>query len=1004
MNEPPLISIVIPARNAAATLAQTLDSVLAQTVSDWEAIIVNDGSTDATAAIIDSYAARDKRFSTVDGPGGGVGNARNLGIAAARGKYLHFLDADDWNDPSFFEKMLQALNDHPGAAIAYCGYCRVMPGGLVTEPYRMPDLGDDPFEDFARGCPVAIHAVLVERALIVRLGGFDTTLGNCEDWDLWQRVSRFPGKWILVDEGLAFYRTDSTSLSRNVEWLLAHSRIILNRGFSGDERLAGMPEARTEPPSDRLGPRVRAAAYNALWTAGMACGSGDSGKLGEDMLRPFGAANKEAAWIAKVIFEGVMVGTRSLPAQMAERWADYGLRVTELIRWLGEVWNDPKAARAIQYYLEEMILYSDAASAPRRLSLTQSVRVDVNDPPVTIPAPGVDRFHVCLTSGDAVRSYISVAALGAFTKRQWLELGSLFVAVGYRAWRQAKPGADLALAGKAAGLLLRRPGLLRRRSKLRASWRELKRTVIAAQAAATDPPGSHAARLTEIKAWAEEYAAAHAVASAVEPVKLFVEDGVDPADRRGHFESVFEKEDPWGYESAYEQEKYQRQLAMLPPGKIAKALELACAEGHFTVQLAPHVEHLLATDISSKALSRTQRRCAQYAHIDYQLLDFSAQPIPGDMDLIVCSEALYYLADEAELRQIAPVIVAALRPGGNLLMAHAHAVNDDMTRTGFDWGTVYGVDVINRVFSEVPGLTLEQSLDTDLYRIDRFRRLAAGEMAAAPVIETAPVVEALERSVAQSVIWGGAKILRSEASRREQRFSVPVLMYHGVSDDGPAALARYRVSPAQFKAQLRWLRANGFYAVGSQHLLKQIGDNHPFSGRPVMLSFDDGFQDFADNAWPILVAHDFTAEMFVVTDLVGKTAIWDAHMGEPARLMDAPTIARLAAEGALFGSHMATHTPLDGLSAEALVKELAGSRAMLAQWLGHPPVSFAAPFSIEDSRLSVMARQCGYSIGFSGDRDGSAARLDMNPFAMPRIEVRGDRPLEEFIARMEAVL
>jgi peptidoglycan/xylan/chitin deacetylase (PgdA/CDA1 family) len=431
-------------------------------------------------------------------------------------------------------------------------------------------------------------------------------------------------------------------------------------------------------------------------------------------------------------------------------------------------------------------------------------------------------------------------------------------------------------------------------------------------------------------------------------------------------------------------------------------LELGCAEGHFTVQLAPHVEHLLATDISTKALQRTQARCAAHQNIDYAVLDFSKDPIPGEMDLIICSETLYYLADEAELRKIAPVIAAALAPGGALVMAHAHAVQDDMTRTGFDWESVYGVDVINRVFSKLPGLALERSLDTELYRIDRFRRIAAETARPVPVFETAPVVETLERDVARSVIWGGASILRSPAKAREQRRNIPILMYHGVSDTGPAALQRYRVSPSLFKAQIRWLRSNGYYAIGSRQLLEHMHSGQPFAGRPVLISFDDGFQDFADNAWPILAAHDFTAEMFIVTDRVGQTAIWDAHMGEPARLMDAATIAGLAAEGALFGSHMATHTASDGLSAEGLVRELAGSRAKLAQWLGQPPISFAPPFSTQDSRLSWTALQCGYQIGFGGE--GPAAALDADPLNLPRVEVRGDRPLQDFIAKMEAAL
>jgi glycosyltransferase involved in cell wall biosynthesis len=99
MGSTPLISVVVPARNAEATLAQTLESLLAQTIQDWEAFVVNDGSTDGTAAVIEAYVARDRRFSAIAGPGKGVANARNLGISAARGKWLHFLDSDDWSEP-----------------------------------------------------------------------------------------------------------------------------------------------------------------------------------------------------------------------------------------------------------------------------------------------------------------------------------------------------------------------------------------------------------------------------------------------------------------------------------------------------------------------------------------------------------------------------------------------------------------------------------------------------------------------------------------------------------------------------------------------------------------------------------------------------------------------------------------------------------------------------------------------------------------------------------------
>lgn len=999
----PLISVVIPARNAAATLPQTLDSLRAQSVTDWEAFIIDDASTDDTRAIIAEYVRRDARFTALAGAGKGVARARNRGIEAARGRWLHFLDADDWTDPDFFGKLLAALDANPGAVAAFCGYRRVMPGGLITEPYRMPENTSDPFEDFARGCLVAIHAVLVDRELVARLGGFDPALINCEDWDLWQRVSRFGGKWALVNEGLAYYRTDGPSLSRNVDWLLSHSRTIIRRGFGEDERLAGMSPKYAGGASPARGSIAQALAYNAIWTLGMDCGAGGSGKVDEGMLRPFNEAAMEAHAIATVIFEGLMVGSRSLPEQVAGRWPAYGERLTGLITWLGELWNDPAAARAIQYHLEERILYSEKFSVPRRFSLTQSVAVNTIRPPETALPPGVDRLYACITEGESPPFCVTIAALGTFTPKQWLKLRGLRSEPGFRSWRRAFGAkADVALMRHMAAILRRKPGSLRRRSKLRAAFRLAGERARSELLGLLDPPGSHAAGLAQVERWAAEHARSNGGVDAVSLPKRFQEDGVDPNNRQGHFEDLFEIEDPWNYGSLYEQQKYQRQLDMLPREAIGKALELACAEGHFTAQLAPRVAHLLATDISPKALGRTRTRCADYGNIEYQVLDLSAGPIPGQMDVILCSEVLYYLSGEDELREIAPQIVAALRPGGCLITAHAYVLKDNLARTGFDWDTVYGAEVIHRVFSETPGLVLERAIDTELYRIDRFRRVDGDSPAAPPLVETLPIVEALDRDVARFVVWGGAKVLRDEVTRNERRAHVPVLMYHGVSEDGPPGLARYRVSPATFRAQLRWLRANGFYTIGSEQLADQMASGQPFWGRPVLLSFDDGFQDFADNAWPALIAHDFTAEMFVVTDRVGQTAIWDEKLGPPTPLMDAATIARLAAEGVRFGSHLATHRPVDGLSSLELAQELAGSRAMLARWLGKLPVSFAAPFTITDNRLGGLAAETGYRIGFGSGK--GVARLNTDPLNLPRIVVEGGWTLDEFIRCMESSL
>ena len=103
-------SVVIPVYNVEHYLEDCLASVLDQTFEDWEAVCVNDGSTDGSAAVLDQYAQRDSRFVILAQPNGGLSAARNTGINAARGEYVLFLDGDDWLGPNALRTIAEALN------------------------------------------------------------------------------------------------------------------------------------------------------------------------------------------------------------------------------------------------------------------------------------------------------------------------------------------------------------------------------------------------------------------------------------------------------------------------------------------------------------------------------------------------------------------------------------------------------------------------------------------------------------------------------------------------------------------------------------------------------------------------------------------------------------------------------------------------------------------------------------------------------------------------------
>ncbi|MEA5014408.1 MAG: glycosyltransferase family A protein [Candidatus Limiplasma sp.] len=113
----PVISVIVPVYNGEKTLARCLDSVLAQSFSLWECIVVNDGSTDGTAALLESYRAKDARFQALSFPNGGVSRVKNLGMDKAKGKYLAFLDCDDLLEPHALETLSRLLED-TGADVA----------------------------------------------------------------------------------------------------------------------------------------------------------------------------------------------------------------------------------------------------------------------------------------------------------------------------------------------------------------------------------------------------------------------------------------------------------------------------------------------------------------------------------------------------------------------------------------------------------------------------------------------------------------------------------------------------------------------------------------------------------------------------------------------------------------------------------------------------------------------------------------------------------------------
>ena len=133
----PKISIIVPIYNAEYQIRCLLDSLLLQTWSHFEVLLINDGSTDESGAICDAYAEKDHRFKVIHKENGGLSDARNAGIDAAKGKFLGFVDSDDYVHPRFYELLLQALKEE-GADIAGCDVKKVCKTEKIEEKEQQP--------------------------------------------------------------------------------------------------------------------------------------------------------------------------------------------------------------------------------------------------------------------------------------------------------------------------------------------------------------------------------------------------------------------------------------------------------------------------------------------------------------------------------------------------------------------------------------------------------------------------------------------------------------------------------------------------------------------------------------------------------------------------------------------------------------------------------------------------------------------------------------------------
>jgi glycosyltransferase involved in cell wall biosynthesis len=228
----PLVSVIIPTYNYGRFVAEAVESALAQTYRTIEVIVVDDGSTDGTQAVLSRFAGRIRYLFQENR---GLSAARNRGIGAARGEFLGFLDADDLWDPTKIAKQVTLIERSPQVGAVYCEHIQLhVPSGETKLRRCLPELRGDIHRALLElkgiGTP---SCVLIRRACFDKVGLFDEELRSVEDWEMWVRVSRH-FEFDYVPEPLVTYRVHGQNLCSKIGTMQRYRVQAIQRAFRPD--------------------------------------------------------------------------------------------------------------------------------------------------------------------------------------------------------------------------------------------------------------------------------------------------------------------------------------------------------------------------------------------------------------------------------------------------------------------------------------------------------------------------------------------------------------------------------------------------------------------------------------------------------------------------------------------------------------------------------------------------------------------------------------------------
>ena len=953
------VSVVIPAHNAADTLAETLDSLLAQTVDGWEAIVIDDGSVDATAEIAAQYVERDPRISCVRQKPSGLCAARNAGIRNARHEWLLFLDADDWLAPEHLERLTGVLRADSRLDAVHCGSVRITPGGATLTEEFWPGCGDL-FPVLARRPAFPVHACIVRRSIVEAVGAFDVDVTILEDWDLWQRVARAGGRWGGVREPLAYYRVRPGSMSMNGARMLTGALRVLRLGRTRDPRVGNPASEYTEglPARD-----WSAEFYFACWSAGLVLGSGGDARPLLTHLAGLREPHLDPRGVADTLFRAVTLPTCQTPADWTTLWPRVESDLEKFLVALEQHSGAPGLARRAGRRLEQMIVRHAATPPPLLVGRTYVAHLDVTRPIPDIHSPAGAELLFC---------EISVAGE---------RLGALELPI-CDGWVPSRVLAD-AIAACFAWPILGRFLQATVYAELRVTW-----------------------EVDGASLWRGDLRVAHGLRGDEDAIRAKAHDRVGwtiflqelwnrpgwPADR---FYTPSPQDKANGRVAATDEWFPVEVAGDLPDLDLpVSGLDVIPTVGGVplgVVSIAPAAPRLSAQELRATIMQAAGFELCRAAVREGVL----GRPLADGTPL---RHRLMEAAANRTTSHDSPSPASSVEPVPRSSELRALAANEA--------GPVV-----------LLGRRASGSIGTSSSRCAVLPAGAAPELVESAEIAGEPVLRSGSSAAARAtlfycpdLVWHvsgprppapprRSRLLAAESEDRGPTVTerLPILRYGRVASQHE----RSCITPEALEEQLHSLRDAGFRSVGLEDWREAACARQPLPGRCVLITFDAPDAEFRTRVWPLLRRYGFGATVFLVPEDMGGVEFHrrDARVDEPASLLGWDQVRELEAQGLAFGIRFARNAPLTALSPVEIARRAARSRLILQKRLHRPHNAIACSYGEGSPAVEHLIGACGFVYGLV-DR-GARAGYDHSLLSLPRIQIVASDTLADFGAKLE---